>query len=374
MGRAHVAAVDTSMQLADHVRELRTRLMIIAALFLAASCLAYYFREPLLNLLLSPLEGRKLVYLNPAGGFNFIFLVSIYVGMAAAAPIFVWQLYCFLRPVLPPRVQRYSGRLLLGSMLLLIAGVLFGYFMAIPGALHFLYSFADEYVTASLTADSYLNFIVAYTLGLGVVFQLPLLLLIFHWIRPLKPGGLLKSERWIIVGAFIAAAIITPTPDPLNQTIIALPIVAVYQIGVFLVLLSIRKQRKLVKQAAKRAKRQAALAAKEAERHAKQAAKHARRRPIADLQPAPIMAARVATRPTVAKPAVRPAPKRHATRSMDGMMVSHRQTVMKRTPAPRPQAIAKPKPVSATLPTMQGRQPRFVDGISPQIRPASTEL
>lgn len=238
---------DSPMQLADHVRELRTRFSIVTVCFIAASCLAYFYREPLLALLLSPLDGRSLVYLNPAGGFNFIFLVSMYVGMAATAPLLVWQLYCFIRPILPKQVQNYSKRLLIGSMLLLIAGVAFGYAMAIPGALNFLYTFADEYVTASLTADSYLNFVVAYTLGLGLVFQLPLLLLIFHWIKPLTPGGLLKSERWIIVLAFVAAAIITPTPDPLNQTIIALPIIVVYQLGVALVLLSIRKQRKVAR-------------------------------------------------------------------------------------------------------------------------------
>lgn len=370
MGRAHVAAVDTSMQLADHVRELRTRLMIVAALFLAASCLAYYFREPLLSLLLSPLEGRKLVYLNPAGGFNFIFLVSIYVGMAAAAPIFVWQLYCFLRPVLPPRVQRYSGRLLLGSMLLLVAGVLFGYFMAIPGALHFLYSFADEYVTASLTADSYLNFVVAYTLGLGVVFQLPLLLLIFHWIRPLKPGGLFKSERWVIVGAFVAAAIITPTPDPLNQTIIALPIVAIYQIGVVLVLLSICKQRKLAKQAAKRARREVVLAAKQRQHVAKQ--DHGQRRRTAHNQPIPAMAAQIASQPIAARPA--PPAQRRPVRSMDGMTLTHRQSVIRQPAAPAPHTAKSSIQMNASPMSKPQRPARYIDGITPQVRPVVNEV
>lgn len=232
------------MTLMDHVRELRTRLFIVAAAFIVGSSLAYVFRDPLIHLLLSPLKGQKLVYLNVAGGFNFIFLISIYAGIAVAAPLLIQQLYQFLQPVLPQKVQKYSVRIFLSSFVLLCGGIVFGYIFAIPGALKFLYSFADNYVQASLTADSYLSFIIAYTIGLGLVFQLPLLLLFIHWIKPLKPGGLLRSERWVILLAFIAAAILTPTPDPINQTIIALPIIIIYQIGVVAVLISISNTKK----------------------------------------------------------------------------------------------------------------------------------
>jgi hypothetical protein len=135
------------------------------------------------------------------------------------------------------------------SILLMVAGILFAYVYAIPGALKFLYGFAESYVEASLTAESYLNFIVGYVLGLGAVFQLPLLLFIIHKIKPLTPIGLLKSERWVIVLAFVAAALITPTPDPMNQTIIAMPIILMYQFGVFAILYSLRKEKKAAKKA-----------------------------------------------------------------------------------------------------------------------------
>lgn len=232
------------LTLMDHVRELRTRLFIVAAAFIVGSSLAYIFRDPLIHLLLSPLKGQKLVYLNVAGGFNFIFLISIYTGFAVAVPLLIQQLYQFLQPILPKKVQRYSARIFISSFILLCAGAVFGYIFAIPGALKFLYSFADNYVVSSLTADSYLSFVIAYTIGLGLVFQLPLVLLFIHWIKPLEPGGLLKSERWVILLAFILAAILTPTTDPINQTIIALPIILVYQIGVIAVLVSISSANK----------------------------------------------------------------------------------------------------------------------------------
>jgi hypothetical protein len=156
----------------------------------------------------------------------------------------IQQLYGFVKPILPANMRRYSWRILLSSFILLVSGIAFGYFFAIPGALKFLYEFAGDYIQASLTADSYLSFVIAYTIGIGLVFQLPLFLFLIHWIKPFTPKGLLSSERWVIVLAFVVAAIITPTPDPLNQTIIALPIIVVYQLGVVAILIAIRKAKK----------------------------------------------------------------------------------------------------------------------------------
>lgn len=246
---AHRGGVDSrkTMSIMSHIQELQMRLVLCTFVFIIAAALAYTFRGPIIDLLLSPLHGQSLIYLNPAGGFSFILLVSVYAGLAISAPVIVHQAYCFLRPILQEKVQRVSAIIFICSLVLLVAGIAFGYIFAIPGALNFLYEFAGEYVEASLTADSYLNFIVAYTLGLGLVFQLPLFLLIIHWIKPLTPTGLLKSERWVILIAFIAAAIITPTPDPLNQVIIALPIVVIYQLGVMGVLVSVYRSRRKAK-------------------------------------------------------------------------------------------------------------------------------
>lgn len=232
------------MTVMSHLRELQIRLTISATVLVIAAGLAYYFRDIIIDLLLLPLNGQKLVYLTPGGGFSFILLVSVYVGLAVAAPIAIYQLYSFVKPILSVKSRKSSLFIFLSSIALLVTGVIFGYVFAIPGALNFLYQFAGEYVEPSLTADSFLNFVVAYTLGIGLVFQLPLLLMIIHWINPLTPSGLFKSQRWVIVLSFVIAAILTPTPDPLNQTIIALPIVLIYQLGVIAVLISIYRSKK----------------------------------------------------------------------------------------------------------------------------------
>jgi sec-independent protein translocase protein TatC len=236
----------------QHLKELRTRFFIVAIFFILGASLAYAFQAPVVDAVLAPLKGEKLVYLNPAGGFSFIFMVSIYSGIALAFPILIQQLYAFIRPALPETAQKKSSMLIIGSFLLLLSGIAFGYFVAVPNALIFLYSFADQFIDASLTADSYLNFVIAYTIGIGIVFQIPLLLLLINSIKPFTPGGLMKSEKWVIVISFIVAAIITPTPDPINQTIIAGPVVVVYQIGVIIILASIFKKHRAEKRLRKK--------------------------------------------------------------------------------------------------------------------------
>lgn len=237
----------TKMSAKRHLKELQWRFMLIALFFIVGAVLAYNYRDIILPIFTAPLNGQKLIYLTPGGGFTFALLISVYAGLAVAFPILLQQLYSFLSPALPEKARRKSAIILISSLFLLVAGILFGYFVAVPSALTFLYGFADQYVTSALTADSYTNFVVAYTIGIGIVFQVPLLLLLLHTIKPLKPGGLMKSEKWVVLGAFIVAAILTPTPDPINQTIMAGPVIVVYQLGVIAVLISIASNAQKIK-------------------------------------------------------------------------------------------------------------------------------
>lgn len=239
MAAAKKAAGSRALTLHDHIKELRNRFFGVAIIFIVVSAVAYNYKDTLLYYLLKPLGDQKLIYLNPAGGFSFIFQVTMYVGVAAAVPFLIYNLYKFVAPALPASARKHSALVIMASLLLLCCGVAFGYLIAIPGALNFLNHFGDGYVTASLTADSYLNFILAYTAGLGILFQLPLVLLLIHWVHPLKPLGLLKFERYMILISFVAAAMITPTPDVVNQLIIALPIIIMYQMGVVAICISI---------------------------------------------------------------------------------------------------------------------------------------
>jgi len=233
-----------SKSFSDHIGELRRRSFLVALAFIIASSLAYNYRDLLVDLIMKPLGDEKLIYLTPGGGFNFIFQVTLYAGLLAAAPMLIYQLYGFIRPALPLRAQRSAGKVVIAAFTLMTCGVAFGYIVAVPSALNFLSTFAGTDIAPSLTADSYLGFFLAYIAGLGVLFQLPLLLLFFHWIHPMTPGKLLKSEKFVILFAFIASAMITPTPDVLNQSMIAIPLIAIYQLGVVVVLINVHNDHK----------------------------------------------------------------------------------------------------------------------------------
>lgn len=241
---------------AEHIAELRRRLVVIALVFAVGSCLAYSYHEALAKIIMAPLHGQKLVYLTPGGGFSFIFQITLYAGLLLAAPFIIYHLYAFIRPALPLQARRSAGRVVLAAIGLLSLGIAYGYFVAVPAALHFLAGFAGDTITPNLTADSYLSFFLSYIGGLALLSLLPLLLIFWHWINPLTPGGLLKSERWVIVLAFVAAAIITPTPDAANQAMIAGPVILLYQFGVAAVLISIQRQKRAQRQAARHTDKQ----------------------------------------------------------------------------------------------------------------------
>lgn len=147
---------------------------------------------------------------------------------------------------MPGHTRKLSVSIAIFAFILMLVGSTFGYVVAAPAGLKFLSNFASNYVDAAITAESYLNFVIGYVLGIGALFELPLVLLFVHWIHPLTPKGLLRSERFVLLGAFVVAAVISPSPDVLNQTIIAVPIIIIYQLGVIAVFVSIRRNKKKI--------------------------------------------------------------------------------------------------------------------------------
>jgi sec-independent protein translocase protein TatC len=317
----------------EHIRELRKRLFWSVFIGLVVGSLVYTYHDFFIKLIMEPLHGQKLIYLTPTGGFSFIFMVTFYVTVLLILPFIMYQLYAFLKPAIPTNIKHVSVKVILAATILMAMGATFGYLYAVPGGLRFLTEFASSYVTPSLTAESYLSFVLGYVFGIGILFELPLLLLFWHWIKPLTPKGLLNSERYLIVGAFIAAAVISPSPDALSQTIIAVPIIIVYQFGVISVLLSIRKVRKLQKKALKiQATQNPPLSVKVA--------------PILQPQP-PIL-----VQPSAVKMAQ---PVRRKVVSLDGMVMSSRPVVTspgKATPVP-PKQTRIVTPAVQSLPRPQ---------------------
>lgn len=233
----------------EHFYELRKRLFWVVFTLTATSAAGFQFKDQLIAVIMAPLHGEKLVYLTPAGGFSFIFTLSLYFGALLTIPTLIYHIYRFLQPMIVAASRRFIVIFISLSILLAVAGAAFGYFVTIPAAINFLANFAGDAVTPNLTAESYLNFVVSYILGLAALFQLPLLLFLADHIRPIPPKGLWSTQRFVILGATVLAAVITPTPDAFNMMIVAVPIIAVYELGAIAVVINHRLQtRKVAKQ------------------------------------------------------------------------------------------------------------------------------
>lgn len=211
----------------EHIQELRGRLAWSVAALLVGTTIGYLIKDQLLQVLVAPL-GQTLYYTSPGGGFSLMIQLCLGFGIVFAVPVLIFHLIRFLSPIIPSYSLRFLVIVLLSSCLLVSLGVAFAYFVSLPAALYFLSEFSNEQIQALISTDTYMSFVTLYLAGFAVLFQLPLLLLIINSATPLPPKKLLAGTKWVILGSFIIAALITPTPDPFNQTIMAGPVVFLY--------------------------------------------------------------------------------------------------------------------------------------------------
>lgn len=229
------------MGLMDHLEELRRRLVSSLVAFAAAFALCWGFHQRIAAFLLLPLqdlpedlwpEDKKLVFLGPTDALFFYLKVAALASVFVAAPWILHQLWRFVAPGLYRREKRLAIPFIFFGTLLFLAGGAFAYYVAFPFAVRFLIGFGGDQFEAQITIERYLSFLMTVILGLGVMFELPTLILLLSRAGIVTPGFLLRHFRWAVVLIFIAAAIITPTPDAVNLLIFALPTILLYLLGV----------------------------------------------------------------------------------------------------------------------------------------------
>lgn len=206
----------------------------VAGVIVLFAGLGWLLQDQLITWLLAPAGGQQFIYTTVGGGINFVIQLSIYVGLAGAIPMGVYQILRFIEPIMKRRDGKLVLRLTVASALLAMLGVAFGYYVGLPAAIHFLSGMltGNGQIEALLTLSDYLSFVMIYLAGSALIFQLPVILFFINHIKPLKLRGLMRAQRWIILGSFIVAAIITPTPDLTNMLIVALPIILIYQLSI----------------------------------------------------------------------------------------------------------------------------------------------
>lgn len=225
----------------EHFNELRKRFIIWFIIFLLASLLGYFYNGLLLSILTSPLN-ETIYYTSPTGGLEVILKVSIIFGFFISLPVFLYQSIKFVEPAFTKRTQKKILILLILGTLLMLLGITLAYTFLLPASLFFLTNFTSPEIKSLITANEYFSFLLLYLVGFGLMFELPVVMLIINAIHPLNPANLLRYYRAVIIVSFLFAAIITPTPDVINMLFLALPLISLYFLSIIPIYLINRKK------------------------------------------------------------------------------------------------------------------------------------
>jgi sec-independent protein translocase protein TatC len=225
----------TGMSFLEHLEELRRRI-IYSFLYVAAGfCVCWWFHEQIFAIMQKPIVtalanhkmDTQLVYLNPTDPFNMYLKIAFLAGIFVASPFVLYQVWAFIAPGLYRHERRYVLPFMFSTVGLFLAGGFFGYKMVYPAALDFLIGWSAQF-KPMITVGEYTDLFLTIIAGLGIVFEMPILVFFLSLMGILTAGWMWRNFRYSILVIFIIAAIITPTTDIMNMCIFAAPMIVLY--------------------------------------------------------------------------------------------------------------------------------------------------
>ena len=224
--------IDRDMSLAEHLTELRSCLVKAGAALVAGTAVSFYYLEYIIKTLTAPVG--QLYYLRPAEAFMVYLKIDLLAGLILDSPMVLYQLYSFVRPALTLREKHYALCTIPIIIVLFLGGMLFSYYLVFPRAVEFFLGFGAERVSPLISIESYLDFMLMLVVPFGFVFNIPVVLLLLVYVKLVSAQTLNKYQKHVILAAFILAALITPTPDIFTQSLLALPMVVLYEVSLVL--------------------------------------------------------------------------------------------------------------------------------------------
>jgi sec-independent protein translocase protein TatC len=223
------------MTVTEHLTELRNRLLVACVVVLAGMALCYTFKEPLFNMLVSPvLTGDKapsqLVFIGVPELFFTYLKLSFLGGFFLGFPILLWEVWKFTAPGLYQNERKLVAPFFILTPFLFYAGGIFTYFVVMPLVTEFFFQFQTETVVALPSVKNYLAFFSKMVFAFGLAFEMPLLMLLLIKAGVVSLETLRKGRRYAIVGIFVMAAVLTP-PDPMSQMLLAVPMIILYELA-----------------------------------------------------------------------------------------------------------------------------------------------
>jgi sec-independent protein translocase protein TatC len=234
-----------AMTFFEHLSELRKRIIyslyaIGIGTFIGiylSKYLIYWINKPMLKALADAHLDPKLIYTHPAGYLNLVITVGVYLGIVLASPIVLYQIWLFVAPALYKHERGAVTGFMFSTVFLFLAGIAFGYFITLPYVLHFLVSpgpffMLQRDVTPMISVNEYFDLILLILLGIGLMFELPVLIFFLSLFGIVTPKFLWNNSKYAILVISVVAAIVTPTPDAMTMLIFMAPMIALYFLGI----------------------------------------------------------------------------------------------------------------------------------------------
>lgn len=245
----------TEMPFLEHLEELRHRLFWVAGSLLVGVVAGFILLSQidLIRFLEQPiapfLAGQKLIYTHPGTSFRIVMNASVIVGLLLASPVAIYQFWGFLSPALHPHEKKMVIPLFAAALVLFLAGLALAFYVVLPFTLKFLLGFESDALTPMISATEYFNFAITMCLVFGVVFQMPILILLLTALGIVTPAFLVKYRRHAIVLCIVGAAFITPGADPTSLFALSVPLYFLFEASVVASRMVYRRKQKKAKAA-----------------------------------------------------------------------------------------------------------------------------
>jgi sec-independent protein translocase protein TatC len=231
--------IGNEMSLVEHLQELRRRLIIIIMAVSVGSLISYFYAAELVQYITAP--AGKLYYMSPAEAFFTYLRVSFFAGFLLALPIVLYQVWAFIVPALTTKEHKASIILVPSSVLLFFIGLAFSYILVLPAGIKFFMGFATENLQPLLSLGEYLSFVISFLLPFGFIFELPLFITVMAKFGLISSKFLSTKRKHVLVLSFVVGALISPTPDVFSQTMVAVPVIVLYEFSVLIVKYVLKK-------------------------------------------------------------------------------------------------------------------------------------
>lgn len=231
--------IDDKMSLVDHLQELRKRLITAIIAVVVGSTICYFYAAELVHFITAP--AGKLYYMSPGEAFFSYLRVSFFAGFLLALPVVLYQVWAFVVPALSNKERLASFILVPTSVALFLIGLAFSYIWVLPAGIKFFMGFSTEDLQPMLSLGQYLSFVISFLLPFGFIFELPLLIVVLAKFGIIGSEFLTSKRKHVLVLSFVVGAIISPTPDVFSQTMIAVPVIVMYEMSRLIVKYILRK-------------------------------------------------------------------------------------------------------------------------------------